>query len=160
MNVKTSGSVLVVLAGIFWGSMGIFVRGLSAYGFSPIQIVSLRMTVAALVFILILLFRGADDLKIRLRDLPLFLGLGLASVLFFTICYFSAIEMMTLSAAAILLYTSPIWVMLMSLIFFRERLGPEKLLALALAFSGCVLVSGLGGGGLSPAGLLIGRAPA
>lgn len=156
MNVKTSGSVLVVLAGIFWGSMGIFVRGLSAYGFSPIQIVSLRMTVAALVFILILLFRGADDLKIRLRDLPLFLGLGLASVLFFTICYFSAIEMMTLSAAAILLYTSPIWVMLMSLIFFRERLGPEKLLALVLAFSGCVLVSGLGGGGLSPAGLLIG----
>ncbi|MBQ4398783.1 MAG: helix-turn-helix transcriptional regulator [Bacteroidales bacterium] len=30
-------------------------------------------------------------------------------------CYFTAISMMTLSTAAILLYTSPIWIMLMSL---------------------------------------------
>ena len=39
---------LIILAGCFWGCMGIFVRKLSASGFNPIQIVSIRLTVAAL----------------------------------------------------------------------------------------------------------------
>ena len=153
---KGLGAPLILLAGIFWGSMGIFVRSLNAYGFGSVQIVCLRMTVAALLFALLLLLRGRGGFRIALRDVPLFLGLGLMSVLFFTVCYFRAIEIMPLSTAAILLYTSPIWVMLMSALFFREKLTPRKLLALALAFLGCVLVSGVSGGGLTPQGLLIG----
>ena len=47
-NKRNIGPLLIILAGCFWGSMGIFVRRLSTFGFSPIQIVSLRITVAAL----------------------------------------------------------------------------------------------------------------
>ena len=64
--------------------------------------------------------------------------------------------MMSLSTAAILLYTSPIWIMLMSVVFFREKLDRRKILALALAFAGCVLVSGISGNGITPVGLLVG----
>ncbi len=63
---------------------------------------------------------------------------------------------MPLSTAAILLYTSPIWIMLMSVLFFREKLNRIKLTALALAFAGCVLVSGISGEGLTLTGLLLG----
>ena len=63
---------------------------------------------------------------------------------------------MPLSTAAILLYTSPIWIMLMSVLFFHEKLTGRKILALVLAFAGCVLVSGVSGEGLSLKGLLIG----
>jgi len=150
------GPAYILLSGIFWGSMGIFVRHLSAFGFSSVQIVAVRLTFAALFFYAILALREVQGLRIRLRDLPLFLGLGLASILFFAVCYFTAIGMMPLSTAAILLYTSPIWVMLMSILFFREKLSARKLLALALAFGGCVLVSGIAGGGLTVKGLLIG----
>ena len=38
---RNFGPLLIILAGCFWGSMGIFVRKLSVYGFSPIQIVSI-----------------------------------------------------------------------------------------------------------------------
>lgn len=155
-NNRNAGPVLIILAGCFWGSMGIFVRKLSDYGFSPIQIVSIRITVAALAFALLLLVKDRSGFRIALRDLPLFLGLGLGSVLFFTVCYFSAIEMMPLSTAAILLYTSPIWIMLMSVLFFREKLNRTKLIALALAFAGCVFVSGISGRGLTITGLLLG----
>ena len=64
--------------------------------------------------------------------------------------------MMPLSTAAILLYTSPIWIMLMSVLFFREKLTGRKLLALVLAFAGCVLVSGISGEGMTLPGLLVG----
>ena len=150
------GPALILLAGCFWGSMGIFVRRLSAFGFTPIQIVSLRITVAALAFSLLLLIKDHSGFRIAWRDLPLFLGLGFGSILFFTVCYFSAITIMPLSTAAILLYTSPIWIMLMSVLFFRERLNRIKLIALALAFAGCVLVSGISGEGLTLTGLLLG----
>ncbi len=153
---RNIGSALIILAGCFWGSMGIFVRRLSTFGFSPIQIVSIRLTVAALVFALLLLLKDRSGFRIAWRDLPLFLGLGFGSILFFTVCYFSAITIMPLSTAAILLYTSPIWIMLMSVLFFREKLNRIKLIALTLAFAGCVLVSGISGEGLTLTGLLLG----
>ena len=150
------GTALIILAGCFWGSMGIFVRKLGTYGFSAIQIVSIRITLAALIFSLVLLVKDRRGFKISPKDIPLFLGLGFGSILFFTICYFTAITMMPLSTAAILLYTSPVWIMLMSIFFFHEKLDRRKLIALALAFAGCVLVSGISGEGMIVTGLLIG----
>ena len=150
------GTALILLAGCFWGSMGIFVRKLGTYGFSAIQIVSIRITLAALIFSLVLLVKDRSGFKISPKDIPLFLGLGFGSILFFTICYFTAITMMPLSTAAILLYTSPVWIMLMSIFFFHEKLDRRKLIALALAFAGCVLVSGISGEGMTVTGLLIG----
>ena len=151
-----TGPLLIIIAACFWGSMGIFVRGLGEYGFSPIQIVAIRITLAALMFCGLLFVKDRSGFKIRLRDIPLFLGLGFGSILFFTVCYFSAITMMPLSTAAILLYTSPIWIVLMSAVFFREKMNAKKLVALALAFGGCVLVSGISGEGISLKGLLFG----
>lgn len=150
------GTALIILAGCFWGSMGIFVRKLGTYGFSAIQIVSIRLTLAALIFSLVLLVKDRRGFKISPKDIPLFLGLGFGSILFFTICYFTAITMMPLSTAAILLYTSPVWIMLMSIFFFHEKLDRRKLIALGLAFAGCVLVSGISGEGMTVTGLLIG----
>ena len=140
-----TGPILIIIAACFWGSMGIFVRGLGEYGFSPIQIVSIRITLAALMFCTLLFVKDRSGFKIHLRDIPLFLGLGFGSILFFTVCYFSAITIMPLSTAAILLYTSPIWIVLISAIFFREKMNGKKLVALTLAFAGCVFVSGISG---------------
>ena len=155
-NTRVPGALLILLAGTFWGSMGMFTRPLNAFGFSALLLVFLRLGIGAAVFALILLVRDRQGLRIDARDIPLFLGLGLASVLFFTFCYFRAIELMPLSTAAILLYTSPIWVMLMSFLFFHEPVTKRKLFALALAFAGCVLVSGAGRGTGAGSGLLYG----
>ena len=153
---RNIGPALILLAGCFWGSMGIFVRRLTDYGFSSIQIVAIRVTLAALIFCMLLLIKDPSGFRISVKDFPLFLGLGFGSILFFTVCYFTAITMMPLSTAAILLYTSPIWIMLMSVLFFREKLTGRKLLALVLAFAGCVLVSGVSGEGMTLTGLLVG----
>ena len=150
------GPILIILAACFWGSMGIFVRKLTTYGFTSIQIVAIRVTLAALIFSLILFIKDRKGFKISPKDIPLFLGLGLGSILFFTICYFAAITIMPLSTAAILLYTSPFWIMLMSVLFFREKLNAVKIIALLMAFGGCVLVSGISGEGITIVGLLLG----
>ena len=144
---KTSslGDILIIIAGLFWGSMGIFVRHLNSLGFTSIQVACVRLVTAGIIFSLILLIKDPKGFKIKAKDIPLFLALGLISILFFICCYFTAIRLMTMSTAAILLYTSPIWVMVLSVIFLKEKITSRKIIALVLAFAGCVLVSGFGG---------------
>lgn len=149
------GNILIIIAGLFWGSMGIFVRHLNDLGFTSIQVACLRLTTAGVLFALILLIKDPKGFKIKVRDIPLFLALGLVSILFFTCCYFTAIRLMTMSTAAILLYTSPIWVMILAIIILKEKITVQKVIALVLAFAGCVLVSGFGGK-VTVAGILAG----
>ena len=150
------GSLLVITAGILWATMGIFVRQLTAYGLTSIQISCLRLTVAAAGYVIILLIRDPKAFRIHLRDIPLFFSLGVCGLAIVTCTNFTAIQMMSMSVASILMYTSPIWVMLMSIVFFREKVTGKKLAALMIAFMGCILVSGSGGGMVTPAGLVLG----
>lgn len=143
---KKSATFCIIMAGILWGLMGIFVRKLGIYGFSSLQIASLRLMGGAVIFLVLTGIFARDKLKIQKKDIPLFLGLGIGSILLFTVCYFTTITMASLAVAAILLYTSPIMVMLMSLVVFHEKLTVRKTVALCMAFAGCVLVAGLGSG--------------
>ena len=154
---KKLAPVFVLSAGTLWGMMGVFVRKLGTYGFSSLQIACLRILFGAALFLLITGIFRRDLLRIRLRDAGLFLGMGLMSLLLFTVCYFTTISMASLSTAAILLYTSPIWVMFLSALCFREKITGRKLLCAAMAFGGCVLVSGVGSAaGLSPVVIVTG----
>lgn len=153
---KSRGTAFVIVSGMLWGCTGLFVRRMSSLGFSSLEISSLRFCLSAVIFIALLLIKEPGGFRIAPRDIPLFLALGLLSVLFFTLCYFTAIVLLPMSIAAILLYTSPIWVALLSVIFFHEKMSGRRLLCLGLAFFGCVLVSGLGGGSISLKGLLLG----
>lgn len=138
---KHAGAIL--LAGILWGTIGLFVRALSQTGLSSLQLVFLRsaITAVALFFYLLLFCRQA--LRSAWRDLWIFMGTGILSILFFSVCYFSTIQMAELSIAAVLLYTAPVFVMLFSLGFFQEKLNVRKILALLCCLMGCALVSGV-----------------
>ncbi len=136
-------TVLIILGAVLWGIIGLFVRTLSPLGFSAMQLVTLRSYITVVGLVVILLITDPKKLKIRFRDLWYFVGTGLVSFVFFNTCYFKAMDYTSLSVAAILLYTAPFFVMGMSAIFFGEKITPKKLLALGIAFLGCVLVSGL-----------------
>ncbi len=136
-------TVLIILGAVLWGIIGLFVRALSPLGFSAMQLVTLRSYITVIGLVAILLITDPKKLKIRFRDLWYFVGTGLVSFVFFNTCYFKAMDYTSLSVAAILLYTAPFFVMGMSAIFFGEKITLKKLLALGIAFLGCVLVSGL-----------------
>ncbi|MGI5937077.1 MAG: DMT family transporter [Oscillospiraceae bacterium] len=151
-------SLFVLSAGALWGLLGVFSRFLAAAGFDSGGVLIVRCGIAAIFFGVTLLVREPGIFKVRLRDFWCFFGAGICSLLLFMYCYINTIALTSLSTAAILLYTAPSMVMLMSLFIFKERLTVSKVLALLLAFAGCCLVSGLGadGGTLSTAGLIYG----
>ena len=149
MNSKKMAPAMIVAAGVLWGIMGIFVRRLNSWGLSSPSLSQVRATCTTLLLALILLLYNKKLFRVRLRDLWIFAGGGVFSIVFFNVCYFKAIDLMSLSAAATLMYTSPAFVLLLSAVVFRERITPRKVLAIVLTFCGCALVGGLLGGSVN-----------
>ena len=142
---KNKALFAVLAAGTFWGTMGFFARSLYAAGFGPLEVAQTRIT-TGLVFVgLYILLFNRSLFRVKWKDMWCFLGTGIVSLLLFSTCYFSALNYTSLAVAAILLYTAPFFVMLMSLLLFKEKMNGKKVFALILAFTGCVLVSGVGG---------------
>ena len=152
------GGLLVMIAGCLWGCTGLFVGGINAAGIAAMEIVELRGILTALLMLPIMLVMDPKLLRIRLKDLWCFIGSGVLSVLFFNFCYYTTIRTSGMAIAAVLLYTSPIFVMLLSLWLFRDRLTVRGVVALLLTVGGCVLVSGVltDGGTFTAGGLLLG----
>ncbi len=150
---------LVVLAGCLWGTTGLFVRHLGVYGLSSMAIVVIRAVLTTLLVTVGAVCIDVKLLRIRLRDIWCFLGTGIVSMMLFNICYFTNIEESSMAVAATMLYTAPVFVMLLSALLFRERITAHKIAALVLCVIGCVFVSGMLAGGetvLTPRSLLLG----
>lgn len=134
---------MILTAAALWGGIGVFLKLLTAAGLSSMEGVALRSIVAAALYGLFLAFTNPKALRFAPRHWYYFFGTGVCSLLFFNWCYFNAISTSSMSVAAVLLYTSPVFVTLLSALLFHEALTPRKLVALALTFGGCTLVTGM-----------------
>lgn len=142
---KKSAPFLVLAAGSMWGCMGVLVRTLTASGLNSMEITALRCVVTCVCVAAFLAVFQRKAFAIRLKDIWCFIGTGILSVTFFSFCYFQTMTLTSLSAAAVLLYTAPTFVMLLSAVLFHERMTKGKTAALFLAFLGCLLVTGVTG---------------
>lgn len=136
----------VIAAGILWGIISVFIKALSAAGLDALQITCIRMIVAAPVFTAVIALKDKEKLKIRLRDIWMFIGTGIISIVLFNILYFYTMISSQASVAVVLLYTSPVFIMILSALFFREKITAVKLSAVIMTVVGCALVSGFVGG--------------
>lgn len=156
---KTKSCLFIILAAALWGGIGVFFHALSAQGFDQMQVVAIRVATAAIALTLYILVKDPSLLKVRLRDCWCFAGTGIVSLVFFNWCYFTAIEMTSLAVAAVLLYTSPVFVMLFSAVLFHEKINTQKVIALVMTLLGCLFVAGVFGAAdtsFTPIGILTG----
>jgi drug/metabolite transporter, DME family len=134
---------LIAISAIMWGIIAIFVRKLSSLGFSPMEIVTVRVVTAALLLGLIGLLKYPKQMKIQFRDGKYFVGTGIFSIVLFNWCYFTSINQLSLSFAVILLYTAPTFVVLLSYLFLKENMNSLKLLSVFGTLIGCTLIVGI-----------------
>lgn len=150
--------MMIVAAGILWGVIGLFSRALNDAGLSSYQVTESRCFITAAGVLLFLAVYDRRLLRIDPRDLWMFAGMGVLSIVLFNVLYFETAQLVSLSMTAVLLYTAPCFVLVFSVLLFKEALTARKVLALAMAFAGCVLTAGLvgGDGAFSMKGFLMG----
>ena len=143
---KNINYLYIIFAGILWGLIGLFTSKLSDGGMTSQDLVAIRAIGAVLVLGMIEGIKDRTQFKIHFKDIKYFVGTGIISFVGFNWCYFTCIKECSLSVAVILLYTSPIFVVLLSSLLFKEKLTRRKVAALLLAVAGCCLVTGIVGG--------------
>ncbi|MBQ9963615.1 MAG: EamA family transporter [Clostridia bacterium] len=135
-----SGELSIVLATVFWGCISLYSRNMNAAGFTTVQTVAVRAVITAVILGVFMLVKDPKLLRIRLRDLWMFLGSGICSFLFFNICYMNSIAENSVSVACVLMYTSPFWILLLSVPIFKEKVTWQNIVSLVIALVGCVLL--------------------
>ena len=134
--------ILPILAGIMFGSTGIFVRTLTENGVDSTTLLFLRFSIAIIYMILAILLTDRNLFKINKSDTPLFILCGLC-ILGLNLCYNHSINSVPLSLAAILLSTAPVFVLIFEYFTFGEKITSIKVLCVILVLIGCTLVTGL-----------------
>ena len=157
---RHKGVLLALLAGASWGVISLFIRRLNAIGFSSRDVAAMRSILSALVLLATVPFTPGKPLHLKLQDAWCVAGCGILSITLFNCCYFATMQRTTVNIAVVLLYTSPVFVTLLSCAFFKECFTRRKLLALVMVIVGCVFVSGVIGSGsrLTPTVLCLGLA--
>lgn len=155
MSSNRKGALLVILAGACWGSISIYINYLSGAGLGTMQISFLRQMLSVMVFSLVILVRDRSKFRIELKDLWIIMLCGLINGVLFNFLYFYTIINSRASIAVVLLYTSPVFVMILARLFFGEKFTHAKLTALVLTVIGCVFVTGVIGEGYTPPAVAI-----
>ena len=150
MSDNRKGALLIILAGTCWGVISIFINYLSAAGLGEMQISFLRQFFAVLVFALIILARDRSKFRMPPKDLGLIVLVGFINGVLFNFLYFYTIIHSRASIAVVLLYTSPVFVIILARLFFGETITRNKAVALVLTVVGCVFVTGVLGEGYMP----------
>lgn len=134
--------ILPILAGIMFGSTGIFVRTLTENGVDSTTLLFLRFSIAILYMIIAILLTDKSLFGLNKSDIPLFILCGIC-ILGLNLYYNQSINSVPLSLAAILLSTAPVFVLIFEYFIFNEKITSIKVLCVILVLIGCTLVTGL-----------------
>jgi len=132
----TMGYLKICLAAIIWGSLGIFVRVINL----PItEIVFFRVIFAAsAVFVVLVAQKRLFQLKLKgHRGLMILRGAGLTIN---WLMFFCAIRFTTIANAVLLTYTAPVFIVLWSPMFLKEKTESKTVFSLILSMVGITLI--------------------
>ena len=134
--------ILPILAGIMFGSSGIFVRTLTQNGIDPTTLLFLRFSIAIVPILIAIIATDKNLFRIELKDIPLFLVCSIC-IIGLNLCYNHSMNTVPLSLAAVLLSIAPIYVLIIAYFMFGEKITSKKLICMILAITGCVLMTGI-----------------
>lgn len=144
---RRSVAVALILVGCFlWACIGISSRALNDAGFSPFQVSATKSSIAALGTALILIFTDRKIFLVKRKDIWLIALLGLSKFVQDYLIFYGQAHI-TLSLTAMLQLTSPYYVLVFSVLIFRERITLPKVVCMVIAAVGCVLATGVLNGG-------------
>ena len=134
--------ILPILAGLMFGSSGIFVRTLTQNGIDQTTLLFLRFSLAIIPIAIAIILTDRKLFKAELKDIPLFLVCAICMV-GLNLCYNESMNTVPLSLAAVLLSIAPIYVLIFAYVLFREKITSKKVICMVLAILGCVLMTGV-----------------
>lgn len=136
---RKMGYLYILLAGLFWSSIGLFTTNLSNAGLSTEEISFLRLSMGCIILVIYAIIKNPSLLKISKKGLIYSIIIGILCQGLFNYCYVNSIKSSGSAVAAVLLYTSPIFITIFSGIIYKEKINKMKLLSLTICVVAAIL---------------------
>jgi DME family drug/metabolite transporter len=133
------GYAFIVAAAVLWGMIGPFSRLAFQEGIAPMEVAFWRALLTWLLFGGHAIIRR--EVRLYPKDIPYILVFGICGVSLFYFFYQMAVKLGGAALAAVLLYTAPAWVIVLSRIFLKESITPTKISAMVLTLIGISAIS-------------------
>lgn len=134
--------------------MSIFAVYAYGAGATVSSLLFLRFLFAALIFFALMAWRK-QPLRVGKRQLMGLFVLGGVLYTMQSLSFFSSVQYISTSLAALVLYTFPVFVAILSYFVDKEALGFKTVAAMLLSLAGMGLVLGLSFDGVDPVGVLL-----
>lgn len=135
------GTILVILSAVGFGLVPIFALNAYQGGASVATLLFLRFFIAAVCFFSFIIIKGESWRVSRYHLAPMFL-LGAIFYAMQSSFYFTSVKYIPASLAALLLYTYPIIVAVLSVVVDKEKLSRNVIIAIGISLGGLALVLG------------------
>lgn len=154
---KIRGVFCILIAAVLFGCVSLFLSGLTAAGTTRLQIIMLRSWLTTFFLFLLCVGKNRKIPAIKLRDSWIFIAYGTVNMVAFSLCYWKSMALVGVSVSSILIYTAPVFALIISAFLFGEKINRKCIIALILALFGVACVSGFGNGSAnSPFGFFLG----
>lgn len=137
---RMTSMVLVVVSALCFATLAVFTSLAYRAGAQPLQLLTWRFALAALLLGGWVLATNPRGLRIPSGDLARYATLAIFGYGAASLCFFFALRFASASVVAVLLYTYPAMVALASAVLLRERLRPARIVGVVVTFLGCALV--------------------
>lgn len=142
MDQEKKGYLLIVLSGMIWGTIGMFVKQMQYYGGQASVIALIRLGFAFVILLAITVLRfGVGALKVSKKNLLIFLLLGLICQAFLNVMNTICVMLSGVAIAAVLYELSPVCALICSYFLFGEKITGFKVFAIVVNMVGCVLAA-------------------
>ena len=149
-----------LVAAILFGINASTTKVIITSGITPEQVVFFRSLSAGLIALLWVLFTNPKSMKVPVRLIPRLLLLGVVGVGMLQWTYSQAVYYLPIGIALLIEYTAVLWVPIIALLIFKEKVGKQIWLGAALVLAGLAVVANIWDSQLSLVGVLFGFAAA
>ena len=136
------GLALAMVGAVGFSGKAIIVKLAYRHGVDPVTLIMLRMLFALPIFVIMACWASWGKAPLTGKDWLGVLGLGFTGYYFSSFLDFAGLQYISASLERLILYLNPTLVLLLGLLFYRQRVTLRQMLGMAISYGGVVLVFG------------------
>lgn len=151
---KHKGELYIIISALGFSLMPVFAKSAYRGGANVTTVLLFRFTFA-LIFIWGYIFVKKIAFKIKLKQVLMLMVLGAVLYSGSAITLFNAYRLISAGVAQVLVFTYPAWVLVITTLFFKEKVSVNKVYAIVLSIIGTAVVAYTPGQKFSTLGIML-----
>ena len=131
-----------MVGAVAFSGKAIIVKLAYRHGVDPVTLIMLRMLFALPIFLIMAWWASRGKPHLTRKDWLGVLGLGFTGYYLSSFLDFAGLQYISASLERLILYLNPTLVLLLSWLFYRQRISLRQMAGMAISYAGVVLVFG------------------